>query len=413
MIRKRMASLPWEIVMDILNGLPGKDLLRYRCVSKSWRSLIDDPDFIKSHLKRSKETLSNTSLVLVDCYDHNVIGVDLDVLDSLENLDSPVDGRVKAVVGSSNGLLALESGKHIILWNPTTRRYRKLTLPRLVQPAVYGFGHDPVNDDYKMVRVMSFGLPFGGIGQQISRNKVEVYSVKSNTWKPVNDFPYHFHSWSESGVLVSNALHWVVYRELCIMLPSMTTCYGSSLIIAFDLVTGEYREVPLPFNKNNGVRMTVGVLGGSLCAIFNYLVRDIKTNEGYSSDHVDMWVMKEYGVKESWTKLCTVGQRHVIGPLNYVLPIAYLKIGNRVLMNHNGERFMWYDLETEMAENVIIFGSPYKSMKIVLCETSLIGLDRRSGWKRVDEEEEADNGRSQLGLYRRRVSTMESGKWIL
>ena len=57
-------------------------------------------------------------------------------------------------------------------------------------------------------------------------------------------------------------------------------------------------------------------------------------------------------------------------------------------MNHNGERFMWYDLETEMTENVIIYGSPYKSMKIVLRETSLIGLDRRLGWKRVDEEEE-------------------------
>ncbi|GMN36496.1 hypothetical protein TIFTF001_006070 [Ficus carica] len=51
-----MANFPPEIITDIICRLPVKDLLRYRCVSKSWRSMIDGPDFIKLHSKQSMES---------------------------------------------------------------------------------------------------------------------------------------------------------------------------------------------------------------------------------------------------------------------------------------------------------------------------------------------------------------------
>ncbi|GAV63524.1 F-box domain-containing protein [Cephalotus follicularis] len=61
----RKISLPFELVFEILSWLPVESLLRFKCVSKQWYSLIRDPGFIKKHLVQSKpefllfEILSN------------------------------------------------------------------------------------------------------------------------------------------------------------------------------------------------------------------------------------------------------------------------------------------------------------------------------------------------------------------
>ncbi|GMN36513.1 hypothetical protein TIFTF001_006095 [Ficus carica] len=98
-------QLPWEIIIDILSRLPVKDLLRYRCVSKPWCSLIDGPDFINLHLKHSLQTNSNLALVIRGCGLH---WANLDPLDSAIQLNHPLDyeGGTE-VLGSCNGLLAL------------------------------------------------------------------------------------------------------------------------------------------------------------------------------------------------------------------------------------------------------------------------------------------------------------------
>ncbi|KAI3944636.1 hypothetical protein MKW98_021094 [Papaver atlanticum] len=43
-----------DIVCDIPSRLPVKSLLRLKCVSKRWYSLIQDPYFVDLHLIRSK-----------------------------------------------------------------------------------------------------------------------------------------------------------------------------------------------------------------------------------------------------------------------------------------------------------------------------------------------------------------------
>ncbi|WZY80575.1 hypothetical protein YC2023_026959 [Brassica napus] len=51
-----MANLPMDIVNDVLHRLPATTLVRCRALSKPCFSLIDSPDFIASHLKRTLET---------------------------------------------------------------------------------------------------------------------------------------------------------------------------------------------------------------------------------------------------------------------------------------------------------------------------------------------------------------------
>ncbi|XP_076946910.1 putative F-box protein At1g50880 [Bidens hawaiensis] len=41
-----------DILYNILARLPGKPLLRFRCVSKHWNGLISDPYFMKSRSRR-------------------------------------------------------------------------------------------------------------------------------------------------------------------------------------------------------------------------------------------------------------------------------------------------------------------------------------------------------------------------
>ena len=71
-----------------------------------------------------------------------------------------------------------------------------------------------------------------------------------------------------------------------------------------------------------------------MCAVANY--GDVR---------VDLWVMKEYGVKESWTRLFSVASEEVISSLRFVEPLAYSRRGNQVLLEHDNINLFWHDLK--------------------------------------------------------------------
>ena len=105
-------------------------------------------------------------------------------------------------------------------------------------------------------------------------------------------------------MLACGALHWVVSRK-----PESDQ---AKFIAAFDLGTEGYRVVPQPEFGDKEFHMNVGELDGCLSISCNYF-----------QVHVDVWVMKEYGMKDLWVKMYTVGQSRVIKSFEFVLPIAY------------------------------------------------------------------------------------------
>ncbi|CAL5330197.1 unnamed protein product [Camellia sinensis] len=104
------------------------------------------------------------------------------------------------------------------------------------------------------------------------------------------------------------------------------------------------------------------VLNGCLCVRHYYLKKG-----------VDLWVMKEYGVKESWTKLICIEQSNIRFAI-YLEPLPYSKNGKKVLLQHDFRSFRWYDLEKKTIEMVGINGEP-DHFGTTVCLGSLVPLD--------------------------------------
>ncbi|KAJ4980874.1 hypothetical protein NE237_031711 [Protea cynaroides] len=353
--------LPEDLIVDLLSRLPVKSLLRFRCVCKLWYALITDPAFVKMHLSRSLVSSSNLSIIFRSLGGPNLNfsefrvsefhsysdDLDASLQQAVVELNHPFKPpRTCYVVGSCNGLLCVylrnSEEEILMLWNPSTRRHQKLSLPSKEYPnldyIVYGFGHDSTTDDYKIVRIVKC---LGALD-----SVVNVFSHSTNTWRRIGHMPFCLNYPHFPMLLANSALHWFANRE-----PKPNDI--SSFIVSFDLQDEEYRELPLPdfhfdFVKNY-VGMKLGVLGGQLCVLCPY--------PGFL---LDVWVMKDYGVRGSWEKQFSIqqpcGMRH---NLYFLRPMCYSKNGE-VIFQMDINTLVLYDPRTGRARNLRIHGVPDK-----------------------------------------------------
>ncbi|GLU20565.1 hypothetical protein SLE2022_367560 [Rubroshorea leprosula] len=368
-----MSNFPLDVIADILSRLSVKDLFCLRCVSKTFDSLIQSSDFVVLHLNRSINTRTNRVLILNNS-DLNF--VDLASFDSFATrLEHPLmdcqDG-IK-ILGSCNGLLCVSNIiDDIAVWNPSTKEY--LILPALslgaCQVFVYGFGYDSVNDDYKVVRIIqSFRVE-----DKVFELEVKVWSFGEKGWRRIEDLPYVLSFPGANGVFVCGALHWAVSRK--------DEPENVNTIVALDLGVEEYREVPQPeYPDGEEFHWEVGVLEGCLCVIADYV-----------DSHVDLWVMREYGVKESWTKLLSLACGEVTDSFRSVKPLVYSRGGDQVLLVFDSVKLFWYDLEKKKATTVKARGVLF-SYESDICLQSLVSLDvkKRNDARQQKEEDEKDD----------------------
>ncbi|XP_071928972.1 F-box protein At3g07870-like isoform X1 [Coffea arabica] len=123
-------------------------------------------------------------------------------------------------------------------------------------------------------------------------SEVQIFCQGSEKWRVIGDIPYKLDQ-SSGGVFVNGKLHWV-------SLWGKNHCRRDRILVSFDLSNEIFSEVPLPENDVNLFRhrYSLSVLGGCLSIVHpsstNYWVQDI-------------WIMKEYGVKESWERVFSIG----------------------------------------------------------------------------------------------------------
>ncbi|XP_043721159.1 F-box protein CPR1-like [Telopea speciosissima] len=304
-------NLPEDIILDILSRLPVKSLLRFRSVCKPWCALITDPYFVQMHLSRSLAI--NTNLILILRKYPKFFYVDLDVCqqEAAVELDCPFKSpKGYLIFASSNGLVCMfdddgvvcDSQKykvyHTFLWNPSTETHKKLPFTPIEVPvnarfayvAGYGFGYDPTTDDYKVIRVIRF-YNAGDNGYYLIP-EVKVYSLSTNSWRRIEDIPF-LDTQHRLGVFVNSAFHWIAVCK--------TGQMGLG-IVSIDVKDDVCREVPLPDSVDDKFYMVIGVLGGKLSMLCNF-----------TRVCVELWLMKDYGVKDSWEKQFSIEQQSVLG----------------------------------------------------------------------------------------------------
>ncbi|XP_050210753.1 F-box/kelch-repeat protein At3g06240-like [Mercurialis annua] len=340
-LRRTMSDdLHEELVAEILKRLPVKSLLQCRSVCKSWYALITNPSFVSLHLAHTTEANKPYSLVIKDCIPVSinpkkpqfVLHNDDVSFSEYKQLDSSYVGFFTYVnfVGSSNGLICfLAPKKGLIVWNPAIGAFITTSLCEICKEtySVFGFGFDRKNNDYKVVRIVYALLDAS------FPSFAEIFQLSSNSWKStvtLKNLDYDVNSIG-SCVELNGVFHWFARMR-----------NGTKKTIAsLNLSNEAIQELMLPHalaeSSNRGCCLTV--YNESLAAI-DY--RGFST-EQFAYLRCSIWVMKEYGAAESWTKQFTIDlQNH--GGIGSVLSFQE---NGRILIKVSRNQIASYDPRTQ------------------------------------------------------------------
>ncbi|XP_025013334.2 F-box/kelch-repeat protein At3g06240 [Ricinus communis] len=335
-----MSSLFPDIIFDVLLRLPVKTLLRFRCISKSYCTLIDNPDFIKAHLDTSIQTKPRKKLILLrhqsngvaEFYaaDHNG-----GLIDPIK-LKSPIKSKSNGtrIVGSCNSLvLLMQNTDKLLLWNPFTTQYKILPEPQrekatftsqYLQYDVFGLGYDAASDDYKVVRIQKYRSKKDGVG---------IYSLRSNSWTRLHDFPcdnYEF-DWTAMGKHVSGTLYWLCAKET----------YSVS-IVAFDILTEKFHALQIPAQYSRQYNK-LHVVEGRLCL-------SSRRYADYHKTKLNLYVGEKHGARLTWSKMGKIMYTRSGRDFSFLKPFSCLKDGDKVLLDIELKDIIWYGNMEEYVE---------------------------------------------------------------
>ncbi|KAK8558898.1 hypothetical protein V6N12_042190 [Hibiscus sabdariffa] len=240
------------------------------------------------------------------------------------------------MVGSCNGIICVHLYPHnhdelrFILWNPSIQKY--ISLPQLsfseAADLNVGFEFDSRTNDYKLLIV--------GVDKDGSWIQSYLFSLNENYWKRVNAFSTNYDFLPVPLHFVNGLVHWSGFRCLKKNRVNYSLHYD---IDGF----GKFEQLQFPpfarmfdscneliciqlYPYDNGLKF---LLWNPLIKKYIYLPQlsfreaddsnirfgfDSVTNDckllavGVDKDDVELelWVMKEYSVIESWTKVLTL-----------------------------------------------------------------------------------------------------------
>jgi F-box interacting protein len=369
--------LPGEIVTQILLRLPIKSIITSICVCKTWKSIIQNPTFISTHLHHSTTTNHLLLFSISSCSEQIYALHNDDDNDFTEHtrfdflVDSFTINPIFRVVATCNGLVCFSNDRpgyghpnQFYLWNPCVRKYVKLPYPNVtfeIRDEIFhsiGFGFDPKTNDYKVVRMVSLWDD----PDCKDRPKVEVYTLSTGEWRTVTPVlsPLCILHDCPTPAFVNGALHWIGFRR--------NGDQFRYFVLVFDLGDEVFREIPLTeLQLGSGVRfrynpeedwIQLSAVYGNSIALFH------ATYFHATYDFLDIWVMKEYGVASSWTKVLTFTEHNprvdLPFPLGFrrnsqlVLQLQNLKLISLDLGKQNGK-----DLEDQNVKDLGISASLY------------------------------------------------------
>ncbi|XP_075477690.1 F-box/kelch-repeat protein At3g06240-like [Primulina tabacum] len=296
-----MADLPEDLLIQILLKLPVESLVRFRCVSKHWCNLIRSPEFINMHLDHEKRD----ETILIKRFHKGAAETSLplhanELLDPfLQNLEIPgldfvvVDNIMQS---SCNGLICISPDhKNYYVFNPALHELKQIPA-RPFDPSVaskpfigkVGFGFDPTTNHYKVVSLAKF--EDDKINIPLRCFQPRIYNLSTDSWREIDDEIPSLIDGPYSQVLFNGCCHWVANLQ------------SHMSILSFDFSTEVFgvMELPDPILLEN-------IEESTSLSVLNQRFSLIQQAEDNRHDQcTDIWVMEEYGVKESWAKYYSI-----------------------------------------------------------------------------------------------------------
>uniref|UniRef100_M1DHD5 Class S F-box protein n=2 Tax=Solanum tuberosum TaxID=4113 RepID=M1DHD5_SOLTU len=374
-----MKKYPEDMLIHILLRLPLKFILRFKSVSKTLYTLIQSSSFINIHYNHTLNSTYDNILLKrsfkedIERYKAVFSFIPNDDEDNLNtvypDLDVPYTSSISSVksdklINSSHGLIALMEPRTTIVFNTSTRNYKRLPPSHFqISKGEYqsfesgGFGYDSVVNDFKVFRISEVFKEdgFGHIND--GEKRVEVYELGIDIWRKLDhvdqQLPKLF--WLNSSMSYKGCYHWIASFE------------GQKIILCFDMTTEIFRNIQMPADTSKfteGTLHSLLILNESLSLLCYPSVIDPNT------DFMEIWIMKDYNIYESWIKKYTIIGVPTENPLvmwkDFVL-----------LFQSKSGYLMSYDLKHDAIKELNIQGCP-KSMRVVIYKEFLTPIQRES-----------------------------------
>ncbi|KAK1352873.1 F-box domain-containing protein [Heracleum sosnowskyi] len=385
-------TLSEDLISEILVRVPVKSLLCFQLVCKGWSSLIKHPTFVKSQLLHAITAETDQTLIISPYKRYSEKKFSLlhansrEIVADLKFPYSQGDFNTR-IVGSASGIVcfvvALNFPKYktsTYLWNPAIRQSKLIPSfsneLHCKEVRSDGFGYDPIDHDYKVVRVVS-GPSLSSMRHLLS---AEVYSANKNVWRKVPD-PIDIPWDSDFDVCVNGYLCGIGnYGMMSFDLNKEVFSCTMKLPIMRELVRDEARIIE--FNKSIAV------------VILLIAYNDDKSN-GELDNKINMWSLDDDaclrggGVVPSWTIMFSID---LVTPVE--LSLGYFCNGDLLLLildekyvykwiscNANKKEAKIFPLSVDMAKHKYCRGVDKYRESLV----SLTGF-KQVNWNAVEDD---------------------------
>ncbi|XP_059654782.1 putative F-box protein At1g47790 [Cornus florida] len=223
-----------DLLFEILILLSVKTLLRLRCVSKLWCSIIDDPLFVQKHHIRSHTRPGGLNLLL-QLGSSNPEGGPTSFL-----LPLPRTVDLYIPFQSINGLVCINNR----IYNPSTRQIKALPPIRTSVPyrvEKYLLGLDPSTNKYKVLAICGFLPNLISEDSQVElKIEFKILTLGTNLWREIDTF--------ELQLGLPRILNTDYSRAYCItdVIYIISKHDSKDMIIAFEVGCEKFQIIRFP-----------------------------------------------------------------------------------------------------------------------------------------------------------------------
>ncbi|KAK4733230.1 hypothetical protein R3W88_007491 [Solanum pinnatisectum] len=278
-------SIPQDITIQIFSCLPAKSLMRFKCVSKFYNTIVLEPYFVD--IRSSNYSKINR---VIGCLDGDFYSIEEDgnatksyhQLDNFDKLCPHID-RISNCFGYDNGLFCTWDEKYIAIFNPATGEVRYRPYLKCFDDVWYcicSIGFEPEENKYKVLLTI-----YKQNHLELSRAWVFTLGI-DNSWREIITYGKHDYNISDLGYghcIISGIIYRFSYSpEFC--------------IVAFDIKSEIFTTITMSIEFHNSIDMNIFDKYGDK----DYMLIDVNGKLGimyipevFLTKDIHLWILKE------------------------------------------------------------------------------------------------------------------------